>query len=63
MKSALHQIGKTSLAAALSGAVLDGAGLAVGLWGPAASAALLVALGLAYMWSAQRTRRSRTEVS
>src|SRR5690606_10796162 len=52
-----------SAASALSGAVLDGAGLAVGLWGPAASAALLVALGLAYMWSAQRTRRSRTEVS
>jgi predicted MFS family arabinose efflux permease len=51
-----------SAASALSGAVLDGAGLAVGLWGPAASAALLVALGLAYMWSAPLTRRSRTEV-
>ena len=51
-----------SAASALSGAVLDGAGLAVGLWGPAASAALLVALGLSYMWSAPRTRRSRTEV-
>lgn len=51
-----------SASSALSGTVLDGAGLAVGLWGPAASAALLVALGLAYHWTAPRTRRSRTEV-
>jgi MFS family permease len=51
-----------SASSALSGTLLDGAGLAVGLWGPAASGALLVALGLAYHWSAPRTRRSRTEV-
>lgn len=52
-----------SAASALSGILLDSAGLAAGLWGPAIAAALLVALGLAYHWTAPRTPRVRTEVT
>lgn len=52
-----------SAASALSGTVLDGAGLAAGLWGPALSGALLVALGVAFQVVSRPKPRQRAEVS
>ncbi|GAA4511615.1 hypothetical protein GCM10023159_16060 [Brevibacterium yomogidense] len=51
-----------SASSALSGTLLDGAGLAVGLWGPAVSGALLVTLGVAYHWTVRPRPRPREEV-
>ncbi|HWK20313.1 MAG TPA: MFS transporter [Microbacteriaceae bacterium] len=47
-----------SAAAALSGTLLDGVGLAVGLWAPAVAAVLLLAFGIAFQPVAARQRRS-----
>lgn len=52
-----------SAASALSGVVLDGVGLTAGLWGPALSGALLVALGVWFHVISRPTPRLRTEVS
>lgn len=52
-----------SAASALSGTLLDGAGLAVGLWGPAVSGALLVVLGIAFQTTVRPQPRPRAEVS
>ncbi len=52
-----------SAASALSGAVLDGAGLAAGLWGPALSGVLLLALGVAFQMVSRPRPRLRAEVS
>ena len=52
-----------SAASALSGAVLDGVGLAAGLWGPALSGALLVALGVWFRAISRPAPRLRAEVS
>ena len=52
-----------SAASALSGTVLDGAGLAAGLWGPALSGALLVVLGAAFQLVSRPGPRLRSEVS
>lgn len=51
-----------SASSALSGTLLDGAGLAVGLWGPAVSGAMLVTLGVAYHWTVRPRPRPREEV-